>query len=139
MSISIFTYKDPYQLPKEPYWAFIKDAFHLCVSQTMVNGLCDQYGKDFYKGKLTTIAAFLKELYADWESDAVTIAQYAAIDHVIADENLLVQFPAELKDTIYESLRKNRSSIYESIRILFEMGLKPKDIHRDQLTAMSLT
>ncbi|WP_296954986.1 hypothetical protein [uncultured Dialister sp.] len=134
MSISIFTYKDPYQLPKEPYWAFIKDAFHLCVSQTMVNGLCDQYGKDFYKGKLTTIAAFLKELYADWESDAVTIAQYAAIDHVIADENLLVQFPAELKDTIYESLRKNRSSIYESIRILFEMGLKPKDIHRDQLT-----
>lgn len=134
MSISIHTYKDPYQLPKEPYWAFIKDAFHLCVSQTMVNGLCDQYGKDFYKGKLTTIAAFLKELYADWESDAVTIAQYAAIDRVIAEEDLTVQFPTELKDTIYESLRKNRSSIYESIRILFEMGLKPKDIHRDQLT-----
>lgn len=54
MAITIYTYSNPYEIHKEPYWASIQNCFHLCVSQTLVNGLCDQY-KEFYKGKLTTV------------------------------------------------------------------------------------
>ena len=49
MAITIYTYSNPYEIHKEPYWASIQNCFHLCVSQTLVNGLCDQY-KEFYKG-----------------------------------------------------------------------------------------
>lgn len=55
MAIIIYTYSNPYKINKEPYWAMIKNSFQLCVSQTLVNGLCDQYS-EFYKGKLTTIS-----------------------------------------------------------------------------------
>ena len=82
MAITIYTYSNPYEINKEPYWASIKNCFHLCVSQTLVNGLCDQY-KEFYKGKLTTITRFINELYSDWESDAIAISQRAAIDNII--------------------------------------------------------
>lgn len=69
MAIIIYTYSNPYKINKEPYWAMIKNSFQLCVSQTLVNGLCDQYS-EFYKGKLTTISRFINNLYNDWESDA---------------------------------------------------------------------
>lgn len=47
MAITIYTYSNPYEIHKEPYWASIQNCFHLCVSQTLVNGL-DQY-KEFIK------------------------------------------------------------------------------------------
>lgn len=47
MAITIYTYSNPYEINKEPYFASIQNCFHLCVSQTLVNGLCDQY-KEFY-------------------------------------------------------------------------------------------
>ena len=66
MAITIYTYSNPYEIHKEPYWASIQNCFHLCVSQTLVNGLCDQY-KEFYKGKLTTVTKFINTLYEDWQ------------------------------------------------------------------------
>lgn len=55
MAIVIYTYSNPYRLHRELYWGFVKNGFHLCASQTLVNGLCDQYKNDFFIGKLTTI------------------------------------------------------------------------------------
>lgn len=46
MAITIYTYSNPYEINKEPYFASIQNCFQLCVSQTLVNGLCDQY-KDY--------------------------------------------------------------------------------------------
>ena len=82
MAITIYTYSNPYEIHKEPYWASIQNCFHLCVSQTLVNGLCDQY-KEFYKGKLTTVTKFINTLYEDWQSDSITISQRASIDNLI--------------------------------------------------------
>lgn len=48
MAIIIYTYSNPYKINREQYWALVKNSFHLCVSQTLVNGLCDQY-REFYK------------------------------------------------------------------------------------------
>lgn len=82
MAIIIYTYSNPYKINKEPYWAMVKNSFQLCVSQTLVNGLCDQYS-DFYKGKLVTVSRFINHLYDEWESDAVAINQRATIDNII--------------------------------------------------------
>lgn len=74
MAIVIYTYSNPYRLHRELYWKLIKNGFHLCASQTLANGLCDQYKNqyknDFFIGKLTTITRFINTLYDEWESPA---------------------------------------------------------------------
>ncbi|MBE5958727.1 MAG: hypothetical protein E7254_07700 [Lachnospiraceae bacterium] len=134
MAIIIYTYSNPYKIKYEPYWAMIKNCFHLCVSQTLVNGLCDQYHKSFYKGKLVTITRFINRLYKDWESDAIAISQRAAIDNIIEylDFNEVVN---DVKtEDIINSLKRNRGYIVDSIRIMFELGMDPDNIKKDELT-----
>lgn len=107
MAITIYTYSNPYEINKEPYFASIQNCFHLCVSQTLVNGLCDQY-KDFYKGKLTTVTRFINELYSDWESVSIAISQRAAIDNLIEYMDLsMIVDDISSKDVI-TSLKRNR-------------------------------
>lgn len=45
MSLSIYTYSNPYDISNEPYWESIRDCAHFCVSQTMVNGLQSVYSE----------------------------------------------------------------------------------------------
>lgn len=135
MAIIIYTYSNPYKIDKEPYWPLIKGSLHLCVSQTLANGLCDQYGKDFYKGKLTTITRFLNCLYDEWESDAVEINQRAIIDNLIDYMNfdIIADNSISLKD-IRISLKRNRVYVLNSIRIMFELGMDPAHIKVSELT-----
>ena len=133
MPIVIYTYSNPYKLNYEPYWALIKKSFHLCVSQTMVNGLCDQY-KDFYKGKLSTINRFINNLYHDWESDEIKISQLANIDNVI-DYMTFDEYVEDIDDEdIKLSLIRNRGYVLQSIRIMYEMEMNPNDICIEKLT-----
>lgn len=133
MAIIIYTYSDPYKINKERYWAMIKNSFHLCVSQTLVNGLCDQY-KDFYKGKLTTITRLINHLYNDWESDITAINQRAAIDNLIGYMDYHEIIDDIASEDIVKSLKRNRSYVLESIRIMFELGMNPDHIKRSELT-----
>ena len=133
MAITIYTYSNPYEIHKEPYWASIQNCFHLCVSQTLVNGLCDQY-KEFYKGKLTTVTKFINTLYEDWESDSIAISQRAAIDNLIE----CMDFSAIVQDIdaadIISSLKRNRSEVVESVRTMFELGMDPANIRDEKLS-----
>lgn len=133
MAITIYTYSNPYEIHKEPYWASIQNCFHLCVSQTLVNGLCDQY-KELYKGKLTTVTKFINVLYQDWESDSVAISQRATIDNLIE----YMDFSSVVDDIsqadITASLKRNRSDVVESIRTMFELGMDPENIKTGELT-----
>lgn len=133
MAITIYTYSNPYEINKEPYWASIKNCFHLCVSQTLVNGLCDQY-KEFYKGKLTTITRFINELYSDWESDAITISQRAAIDNIIEYLDFSKCVDDISSEDVVISLKRNRSDVVESIRTMFELGMEPENIKTNELS-----
>lgn len=134
MAIIIYTYSNPYKINKEPYWAMIKNSFHLCVSQTLVNGLCDQY-PEFYKGKLTTITRFINNLYNDWESDITEINQRAIIDNLIEYINFDQVIDEQLNiEDIKLSLKRNRSYVLESIRIMFELGMNPSNIREYELT-----
>lgn len=133
MAITIYTYSNPYEIHKEPYWASIQNCFHLCVSQTLVNGLCDQY-KEFYKGKLTTVTKYINALYQDWESDSVAISQRATIDNLIE----YMDFTAVVNDIppadIIATLKRNRSDVVKSIRTMFELGMVPENIKTEELT-----
>lgn len=134
MAITIYTYSNPYKIDKEPYWASIQNCFHLCVSQTLVNGLCDQY-REFFQGKLTTVKNFINVLYENWESDVFSISQRAAIDNVIEylDFSSVVPSTMEFPDVI-ESLKRNRNYVCESIRTMFELGMEPGQIKESELT-----
>lgn len=134
MAIIIYTYSNPYKINREQYWALIKNAFHLCISQTLVNGLSDQY-KEFYKGKLTTMNRFINNLYLDWESDAIEICQRAYIDNVIEYMNFGEYIDDDIdEEDIKTSLKRNRSYVLQSIRIMFELGMNPDNIRNELLT-----
>lgn len=134
MAITIYTYSNPYKIDREPYWASIQNCFHLCVSQTLANGLCDQY-REFFQGKLTTVKNFINVLYRNWESDVFAISQRAAIDNVIEylDFSLAVPNTMELPDVI-RSLKRNRNFVCESIRTMLELGMEPDQIQVSELT-----
>jgi len=134
MAITIYTYSNPYKLDKEPYWISIRNCFHLCVSQTLVHGMRDQYD-EFFMGKLTTISNFINVLYENWESDVTAISQRAAIDNVIES----LDFASAIDDDIdysdiINSLKRNRSYVFESIRKMFELGMESGDIKVSELT-----
>lgn len=133
MAIIIYTYSNPYKINKEPYWAMVKNSFQLCVSQTLVNGLCDQYS-DFYKGKLVTISRFINRLYDEWESDAVAVNQRATIDNIIGYLDFHDAIDDIASENIVNSLRRNRSYVLKSIRIMFELGMDPNNIKKSELT-----
>lgn len=134
MAIIIYTYTNPYKINHEKYWALIKNAFHLCVSQTLVNGLCDQY-REFYQGKLTTVTRFINNLFDDWESDVIHIKQRAAVDNAIdyMDFNALISDDISDSD-IRTSLKRNRGYVVDSLRIMFELGMNPQNIRTSALT-----
>ena len=133
MAITIYTYSNPYEIHKEPYWASIQNCFHLCVSQTLVNGLCDQY-KEFYKGKLTTVTKFINTLYEDWQSDSITISQRASIDNLIECMNFSTIVNDIDNTDIISSLKRNRSEVVESVRTMFELGMDPANIRDEKLS-----
>lgn len=135
MAIVIYTYSNPYRLHREPYWALIKNAFHLCASQTLASGLCDQYKNEFFEGKLTTITRFINKLYNEWESPVTEINQRAAIDNLIGymcfDE--IIGEDIDLED-IRLSLRRNRLYVVKSVKTMFELGMNPDHIQDTALT-----
>lgn len=133
MAIIIYTYSNPYKINKEPYWEMIKNSFHLCVSQTLVNGLCDQY-PDLYKGKLTTISRFINHLYNDWESDSIAIKQRATIDNLIEYMDFHEIIDDISPEDIVSSLKRNRGYVLESVRIMLALGMEPDNIKKSELT-----
>ena len=134
MAIVIYTYSNPYRLHKEPYWAFIKNGFHLCASQTLASGLCDQY-TEFFEGKLTTITRFINKLYDQWESPVTEINQRAIIDNFIDYMNFDSVIGESINiDDIRLSLKRNRSYVVRSIKIMFELDMDPDHIQDAALT-----
>lgn len=135
MAIVIYTYSNPYRLHREPYWGFIKNGFHLCASQTLANGLCDQYKNDFFKGKLTTITRFINTLYDEWESSVTEINQRAVVDNLIGYLSFDEMIAEDINiDDIRLSLKRNRAYAVKSIRVMFELGMNPDYIQDSTLT-----
>lgn len=133
MAIKIYTYSDPYNIDREPYWREIEDCPHFCVSQTMVNGLEDVYSSFRAKQTLTTMRILLNSLYSDWEDRNTRVRQIMEIDNAIY--NLTIS--GENSDTMRRSLEFNTNSLVSAVRLFVELGvdaekLVTKDLNNDQ-------
>lgn len=133
MSIAIYTYADPYNLPAEPYWDEIISCPFFCASQTLVNGLKKVYKNDFRQGRVTTVRNLVESLFLEWESTSCQVKQHAHIDNAIAN-GFPQLFDHSMHKNIVSALIFNREEVFESIRILFELNINVRDILIDKLT-----
>lgn len=131
MSLSIYTYSNPYELSNEPFWESIKNCAHFCVSQTMVNGLSAVYS-ELNEGQLATVEELVDALYPDWSNTKTYIEQYTILTNVLDSVTPNVALDRWIK--IKQSLRFNKSSLLDSIRLMSEMGLLLRNIKINKVT-----
>lgn len=133
MPIAIYTYSDPYHLPDEPYWEEIKACPYFCVSQTLVNGLKMLYTDDFQQGRVTTVYNLIEEVFPDWESSDIMIKQHAVLDQIMmrgVDETLA----PNMQQNLLAAFVFNREEVFQSIRVLCELHVKPEEVVFEKLT-----
>lgn len=131
MSLSIYTYSNPYEIHNEPYWESIKNCAHFCVSQTMVNGLSEVYS-DLNLGQLATIQDLVDTLYPHWFDTRTYIEQYTALTNIL--DSVRPKMPADAWVRIKQSLRFNKSAMLDSIRLLIEMDVRFEDIKLNKIS-----
>lgn len=120
MSLSIYTYSNPYEISNEPFWESIKNCAHFCVSQTMVNGMESVYS-ELKNGQLSTVDYLVQELYPSWFDTNTYIKQYAALTNAL--KRATFKSGAGDVDKIKQALNFNKTRMLDSIRLLFEMGV----------------
>lgn len=131
MSLAIYTYSNPYEIDNEPYWDSIKKCAHFCVSQTMVNGLAAVY-KELNNGQLAAVEELVKALYPHWLDTKTYIEQYTLLTNVL--NSVKPNISAEKWCKVKQSLRFNKSSLLDSIRLLCELKIDYRDLKIQKLT-----
>lgn len=135
MSLSIYTYSNPYEINNEPYWDSIKSCAHFCVSQTMVNGLSEVYG-ELTNGQLATVEELVEALYPRWFDTKTYIEQYTILTNTL--DRVTPNIEPERWKKIMQSLRFNKSALLDSIRLMAEMGLSLKNLKIKNVTEEQL-
>lgn len=135
MSLSIYTYSNPYEINNEPYWDSIKSCAHFCVSQTMVNGLSAVYG-ELTNGQLATVEELVEALYPSWFDTKTYIEQYTILTNTL--DRVTPNIDPERWKKIKQSLRFNKSALLDSIRLMAEMGLSLKNLKIKNITEEQL-
>ncbi|EGD45825.1 hypothetical protein Cpap_0194 [Ruminiclostridium papyrosolvens DSM 2782] len=131
MSMQIYTYSNPYEIDREPFWNLIKNCPQFCVSQTMVNGLSEIY-LELRHGKLSTVDRLVTSLYDEWyDNTELYIEQYATIDNIISKDK-------GISEDIRRSLSFNKKDLLDSIRLLCELGIEVNKIDRVELSRQQL-
>ena len=133
MPIAIYTYSDPYHLPDESYWEEIKSCPYFCASQTLVNGLKALYTNDFQQGRVTTVYNLIEGVFPGWESSDTMIKQHAVLDQIMTrgvDETL----ESKMQQNLLAAFVFNREEVFQSIRVLCELHVKPDEIVLEKLT-----
>jgi hypothetical protein len=123
--MKIYTYPNPFTITSTPFWDEIKDYPHLCISQTLVQGLSTYYGRDKFSF-IYTVDSFMKRFYKLWTDNPENdIAQYISISDRIE----------EIQDkNIKKAMKFNQKDIVSSIRFLIELGIDGDSFKRDNLT-----
>ena len=135
MSLSIYTYSNPYEINNEPFWDSIKNCAHFCVSQTMVNGLSAVYS-ELNDGQLATVEELVEALYPNWFDTKTYIEQYTILTNTL--DTVTPNIEPDRWKKIKQSLRFNKSSLLDSIRLMAEMGLSLKNLKVKKITEEQL-
>ncbi|MCR4557031.1 MAG: hypothetical protein K5779_04320 [Saccharofermentans sp.] len=130
MSIKIITYSDPYKIQQnEACWELFKNSLQFCASQTMVNGLMQEYGgKGIKQGQLVPVDLLINKMYDNWNEIGHKIGQYNALSSVLKTLCL----SESSFDHTKNSLELNNLFFLDSIRLLFELGINIKDIEQQK-------
>lgn len=97
-------------------WPSLKTYPHLCVSQTLVEGLKEYYGREEF-GVLCTLDSLLKVLYKDWHDDTENdIRQNIKLSDAIR---------ALPDQPLKETFKHNQQDVFKAIRYLIESGISP--------------
>ncbi|WP_088103006.1 hypothetical protein [Halalkalibacter urbisdiaboli] len=121
--MKLLTYKNPFELQGHDHWDDIKKFPHLCVSQTLVEGLKAYYGREQFS-LICTIDSFLKQFYSEWHgNNEQKLLQYIYLSKEIKKLG---------NDQIRSSFTHNRNDILESIRFIIECGITPEDFRSVQ-------
>ena len=125
MSLSIYTYSNPYEINNEPFWDSIRLCAHFCVSQTMVNGLSAVY-KDLDNGQLATVEELVETLYPNWFDTKTYIEQYTILTNIL--DSVSPNIDAETWARVKRSLKFYKGDLLDGIRLMLEMGISLENI-----------
>ncbi len=130
--MKIYTYSNPFKLKEESYWNEISKAPHLCVSQTLVQGLTTP-GRNKYDRKdfryIYTIKSFNEKVYKDWlKNPENDIRQYIYLSEEIN----------KLNDQLRDTFKFNQREIYNALRLLIESRIKPHEIKKGYSDEMDI-
>ena len=122
----IITYNDPRCIDKIENWEEIKNIPHLCISQTLVQGISHKVKRSEMKF-LSTVDKVLKGFYSEWLNDKEkNVNQFLdinrAIDEIVKEEKYK------------KPMKSNAADIIKAIKFLLEADIKPKDLSTDRIT-----
>lgn len=121
--MKITTYSDPRLINKIEDWEEIIKYPHLCVSDTLEQGLSHKFGEEEFDF-ITTIDKFLNEFYSEWKNNSeLSIRQYLELVKLINSS----EADKKTKKVLY----KNRNEILKSLRTLIECNVEVEDISSD--------
>ncbi len=121
MGIKIITYTDPYKIEQsDACWPYFVNSIQFCASQTMVNGLMQEYRcKGLQEGQLIPVESLINELFNHWNEIGHKMGQFNEVSNVLkticlSDVNY---------DLVKNSLELNIQEYLQALRLLFELGI----------------
>jgi len=134
MSIKIITYSNPYKINhNKNCWEYFSSSLQFCASQTMVNGLMQEYqGKGIQDGQLFPVDTLINLMFNNWNEIGHKMGQYNEVNSILKTVCLV---DSDF-DRIKNSLEHNNLEYLQAIRLLFELGISIDSIVqiRDSLT-----
>lgn len=114
-------------------WKYFENSLQFCASQTMVNGLMQEYGgKGIKQGQLVPVDLLINKMYDNWNEIGHKIGQYNALNSVL--KTLCLSDSSF--DCIKNSMELNNVFYLDSVRLLFELGIKIEDIDHQKPSLM---
>ena len=131
MPYKIFTYANPYELDKTPFWNDIKALPHFCVARTLVNGLVDVM-RDSIEGLICPLDYLVKHknVYKAWEDNIPRrIEQYSYLTKLFDSMKGCSNYPK--KEEFFSSLAKNQGQFLDAIRLFIELNISASSLHTE--------
>ena len=123
--MKVYTYQSPFQLTSLSFWNELESAPHLCVSETLVQGLIDCYKRETFR-YISTIDGVIKGMFSEWTNGTKNkVQQYLSLSELIRtidDKNLR------------NAMLHNRKELLEALRYLFEVEFRPDLINMEAIT-----
>ncbi|MEN3005451.1 hypothetical protein [Dehalobacterium formicoaceticum] len=122
--MKIYTYNNPFNLTREPYWDEIRKVPHFCVSQTLVQGLNRNYGRHAFN-YITTADQIINALYPEWyKSVEMKIEQYVSISR---------QIEMMGSSNLAKSFKFNQQRIIDALRFSITLNLDANNFDTSKL------